>query len=577
MIGNRLLTLLIGFATAMIAGVLLHVQAFAATQTVNVFPNYDTSIGTWDQKSGGSDFWGRIHRQTSGHVDGSWICSDNNNSQAIYGAGATENPGGTASPMPNIQQGVTAIGAEVSGKSGFKVLDFTHPKVRLDILVNSGVVATGDSPTWTSAGGFLVTATCSNSGPWSGWLTSTTPTVNFSAGNELTQADVNSLQFSLNRTQNTTRAVRVNSMYATLTYVTYSTLTQNGYRFYQNANSATPGAAIGASATTPIDVNKDTASPNVRLRMSIQSTAERWLRQYGNYKLQYALKGTGTCAAPTGSWGDVQAGSGAIRWYDNTGVADGAPIANVSGQPAGTMLPQRYEESNPIAKSQQVTINNFGIWDFSLTINTATADYGNTYCFRIVSDTGTQPINTYTNYPELRITGDLGMSFVNSAGTPIATPSVPFSGLASMGSCQTSTGTLGVNDARIRVTDNRPVGNWTLALAATGGGSAKWTSGANQYSFNDSAGSPAGCTNGQLSVDLSAINAAPKSGCTGTGLAGGSNTSFTGASPVSIGSGTATDRFCYWDVTSVGLSQQVPPYTPPGSYTLGTTLTITAV
>ena len=49
-----------------------------------------------------------------------------------------------------------------------------------------------------------------------------------------------------------------------------------------------------------------------------------------------------------------------------------------------------------------------------------------------------------------------------------------------------------------------------------------------------------------------------------------------GGTPGIIGSGTGADRFCYWDVTGVGLEQQIPGATPPGSYTIDMTLTVTA-
>lgn len=569
MIGKKLLTLLMGATLALVAGVLLHVQVFAATQTVNVFPNYDISLGNWTDKSGGADFWGRIHRQTSARNNGSWICSKNSTANAIFGAGATENPGGAPAVIPNIQQGVVAMSAETSGKTSYKFLDFSYPNITLQVLLNGSVIGTATA-NWPNNS---VLGTDSCTGTFGAWQTTTVGTVTASVGSEWTQSQIDTLQFGLSRSGNA-RSTRVMSMYAQLSYITYSTLTQNGYRFYQNANSVTPGTALGGSATTPVDFNRDLYGNAFRLRTAIQTTNERWLRQYGTYKLQYANKGIGSCSAPTGGWTDV--GTGDIQWQANGGAANGADIAVVGGEPGGTMTPQRYQSANPFGKRQQVATNAYGLWDFSLRY--AGSSYGSSYCFRVVnSDGNTQPLSGYTNYPEIRITGDLSMSFVNASGTPIGTPSVPFSGLTAMGSCQTSTGTLGTNTERLRLTDNRGTGNWTISIAATGGAGAKWNSGTHQYSFNDSAGSPSGCANGQLSMDFGAIGAAPKSGCTATGLAPGSNGAFTGGTSMIIGSGTNADRFCYWDITSIGLSQRVPMNTQPGAYSLNMTITVVAM
>lgn len=545
--------------------------ARAATQTVNVFPNYDTSIGSWNNRSGGDNYWGRIHRQYDKDYDSSWICSSSNNSVAVFGAGATESPGASPAPMPNVQQGVTSISASVYGKSSYKFLDFTHPDVKLEVLVQGSVLGVS-TETWPDNAGIGGVYNC-NQARFGEWRDTTIGAVDAISGNEWTQDQVDTLQFRLSRSKNTTRSVRIMSMRGSLSYVTYSTLTQNGYRFYQNANSLTPGAVLGASASTPIDINRDTDSANFRLRMAVQTTNERWLRQYGSYKLQYALKGAGTCASPTGSWSDVQAGSGKVRWYTNPGAANGAAIANAVDQPAGTMTPQRYQSANPFSKQQQVTVNNFGIWDFSL--QHVGTDYGDTFCFRVVnSDNNTQPLSGYTNYPELQITGNLSLDIVDSSGASVPSPKVNFPSMYTVASCQQSVGTLGTNGERIRVTDNRVSGNWSLSIAATGGASAKWQSGANNYSFNDSSGSPAGCANGQLGVSFGSINVAPKSGCTANGLSAESNANFSGATPISIGQGNGADRFCYWDITNVELNQQIPGSMSPGSYKLDMTLTV---
>ena len=556
---------LIAFVSMVIAQ-----PAAAATQTVNVYPNYDTSIGSWNNRSGGTEYWGRIHRPTASRADSSWICSNTATATGLFTAGAAVNPAGSPLPMPDVQQGVSRIDAETTGKTSYKLLDFAYPNIALTILINGSSVGSA-SASWPNN---TVFGTNSCTGSFGDWQVTTVSNIAPAVGNEYTQQDINTMQFQLDKSNNS-RSTRVMAMNAQLTYITYSTLTQNGYRFYTNANSTTPGAALGGAANTPIDINQDEDPATFRLRLAVQTTNERWLRQYGVYKLQYATKNAGTCAATTG-WSDVAAASGRIRWNTNAGASNGATITNVAGQPGGTMVAQRYQSANPFSKQVQVPNNQFGIWDFSL--QHVGSDYGDSYCLRVVNNNGdTQPLSGYTNYPELRIVGStLSVDIVNSSGVPVSNPKVLFPSLFSSLQCQSNMGILGTPAERIRVTDNRASGNWSLALSAAGGASAKWESGSDSYSFNNPAGTPAGCQFGQLAMDFSSIGAGAKPGCTGTGLAPGAPGGFTGGTPRIIGSGTGADRFCYWDITGVGLEQQIPGATPPGSYTIDMTLTVTA-
>ncbi len=574
MTGRQLLRLLTGAVVATLLNVCFAHSLHAATQTVDVFPSgLSGSPGVWSTLTGCSNHWDCVNVTSVNRNANIRICSAANSGSITFNAGSAARGNNPPQPMPNVQQGVTSISAEITGSSAYKFGDLLQPTVGINIYVNGSGIG-GASSTWDGAGSInILQGSGCNASDWAG-RTTTMGAVSASVGDEWTQSQIDSLQFVLARSGSTSRGVRVNSMYASLNYVTYSTLTQNGYRFYQNANSVTPGAALGSAASTPVDFNRDMYGNAFRLRTAIQTTNERWLRQYGTYKLQYANKGTGACAAPTGAWTDV--GTGDIQWQANAAAANGADIAVAGGEPTGTMTPQRYQSANPFSKRQQVVANSYGLWDFSLRY--AGSSYGNSYCFRVVnSDGNTQPLSGYTNYPEIRITGDLSMAFVNASGTPIGTPSVPFSGLTAMAACQTSTGMLGTNTERLRITDNRGTGNWTISIAASGGSGAKWNSGLHQYSFNDSAGTPPGCANGQLSLSFATIGALPQSGCTATGLAPGSDAAFTAGTPITIGTGTNADRFCYWDITGIGLSQRIPASTPPGSYSLGTTITVIAV
>lgn len=543
--------------------------AQAATQTANVYPNSDDSPGAWTQSSGGSDYWGRIHRPTASAASSSWVCSKTGSATTVYGAGAAVNPAGTPLPMPDVQQGVTAISAQLAGRTAY-IFGGGNVNMSLQVLIGGNSIGTGTG-TWNN-GPFFGSDSCTGSFN-SGYDTVTMATVNAPAGSEWTQQQINTMQFQVSRSGNA-RATRLMALNGQLTYITYSTLNQSGYRFYQNANSTTPGAALGAAANTAVAYNRDTLGGAFRLRAAVATTNERWLRQYGTYKLQFTTKTAATCAASTG-WADVQAGSGDIRWNTNPGAANGAAITNIAGQPGGTMVPQRYQSANPFSKQVEVPNNQSGIWDFSL--QHAGSNYG-AYCFRIVNNDGnTQALNGYTNYPEISIEGGLSVDIVSATGISIGSPKITFSSLYALDVCQQSTGVLGTAAERIRVTDNRSSGNWSLSVAATGGGAARWTSGANSYAFNNPAGSPAGCANGQLSLNFSTLGATTKPGCTGTGLWGSTGTyAFAASTPIGIGGASGADRFCYWDITGVGLEQQIPGATPPGSYTIDMTLTVTA-
>lgn len=540
--------------------------AHAAPQTVDLFPNSDVST-QW-ARSGGADNWGRIYRTTANRVESSYVCTTANSSIDLYGAGPNY-AGGSNAPI-DVKQGVISMTSEASGKTGWKFLNGGGPNITVDALISGGVVGTQTSQ-WSGQGGLLGSNLCNQTlgGSWATTTLSATPT----AGTGWTQAQINTLQLRLTRSGDSGRAAKTMSLFARLTYVPYSALQQAAYRFFAaNPDSSTPGAPI-AAVNTMADINKDTTT-DVRLRMNVNTTTEQWLQNYGSYRLQYAVRGTGTCASPTGSWINVQSGN-AIQWKSNLLVPDGTAITSSGNDPtSGTNVYQTYRSAHPFSKTAWVGQGNSAIWDFSLSIANA-GDYGTVYCFRITDSDG-NALSSYTQYPQLRITGNAGVDIVNSSGVSVSSPRVTFSSLYSLGACQQSTGMLGSANQRIRVTDNRPSGTWSLAIAATGGATAKWTSGANEYQFNNAAGTPPGCAFGRLGTNFASINAAPKSGCSGTGLSGSSNTPFSGATPVSIGSAAGADRFCYWDITGVGLEQQVPAATPSGTYSINMTITMTA-
>ncbi len=165
-----------------------------------------------------------------------------------------------------------------------------------------------------------------------------------------------------------------------------------------NIDVGTPLANQDTIATAPVQ-----GTP-FRLRMNLH-IGTRDLAQSGqSFKLQFAGKGAGSCAVPSGtpsSYTDVTT-STAIKYYDNSNPADGTAFTPNSGDPAHAsdiLKRQTYEEANNFTNSvSAINLGEDGMWDFALTDNTAPA--GTSYCFRAVKSDGTA-INTYTQYAQV--------------------------------------------------------------------------------------------------------------------------------------------------------------------------------
>jgi hypothetical protein len=174
---------------------------------------------------------------------------------------------------------------------------------------------------------------------------------------------------------------------------------------------------------------------------------------------------------------------------------------------------------------------------------------------------------------------------INQAGdtTPVSAPTVSFPAQNYSFSCNTSTSTLGNSNNLINVTNLASgINTWNIALAATGGTTATWTgtaSSAHTYAYNNIAGSPAGCTSGDLTVNpaTGTITLDCNSACTSNNstVSLGSSAAYNGSTTTSVtlmsdSAGTAWEGY----VTGISLSQTIPPLTPSDSYTLPMTITL---
>ena len=155
------------------------------------------------------------------------------------------------------------------------------------------------------------------------------------------------------------------------------TLTQEAYRWYENADAIQPTTALAAENTAITGASDNTA---YRIRLSVGATSGP-LAAGETFKLQY---GTST----GGPWTDVGGlGSGVIwRGFDNAGPADGATIT--ASLLSGASILATYEEANPSAGTPNaITAGNAAEWDWVVQHNGAAS--GTTYFFRMVQRRGT--------------------------------------------------------------------------------------------------------------------------------------------------------------------------------------------
>jgi hypothetical protein len=164
-------------------------------------------------------------------------------------------------------------------------------------------------------------------------------------------------------------------------------LYQRDYRWFANADSATPGAAFAAQNATTTGI---TALQVVRLRMNVEVATTTLETLAQSFILQYSTS--------SGAWTDVGAIGSTSTWrgFNNASVGDGATLPSVLL--VGSSVAQTYEEANPSADNPNPTgVGLRAEWDWVLQNNSAPAD---TYYFRMVGSDGT-PLTAYTNTPQL--------------------------------------------------------------------------------------------------------------------------------------------------------------------------------
>lgn len=359
---------------------------------------------------------------------------------------------------------------------------------------------------------------------------------------------------------------------------------QAASRFFNNAVSTDVGTPLAAQDTIAVTPQQGTA---FRLRMLHDVSQATMTASFTNLKLQIAAK-SGTCdtAFSGESYADVAAGSGAIRYYDNAGVADDAALTANANDPSDgkTKRTQTYNEANPFTNSvASVAAGETAEWDFALVDNSATP--GASYCFRAVYNNDAL-LQTYTVIPEIATNNSLAIDIVDGSGNPVASPTLALGNKLVAFTCQTSAGTLGTASQKIRVSNTTINPSWSVSIAASGGSSAVWANGGLSMDFNDPTSS--GCVDGadtdtkggQLGVDPSVQTITPQGGCATTGISSGTLAAYdegvTDAITMASSDGT-TQTNCYWDVTGDALSQKIPVQQSAAGYSIGLVVTVVAL
>lgn len=191
-------------------------------------------------------------------------------------------------------------------------------------------------------------------------------------------------------------------------------ISQNGYRFFQNQNNLTPGSGIDV-ANTPVPLNPHQP---FRLRVLLDVDGTQSIAVGGaDFILEYATLSAGlTC--DTASYDVVSTpGNNSDIAYNPQGLGSGTNISADTGQDPTdsgytTRLESYYEDdftsNGPSDNSapgdisnDQLSIagNQAGLWDFSLIDNTDDTQ-SNTYCLKVTNGDGSD-LSAYVQYPQV--------------------------------------------------------------------------------------------------------------------------------------------------------------------------------
>lgn len=197
------------------------------------------------------------------------------------------------------------------------------------------------------------------------------------------------------------------------------TISQGSFRFFNNADSLTPGTTLAAQNT---NITLTQANQQFRLRMllDVDSTSSLTLGlQSGDFLLEYAtISGTLTCSTASYDVVSTPLSKSEIAFNPNPSIASsGQNITSSGSDPAdtptyATVLESYYQDdtsapgpaggANPgdITNDQNSLTNaQAGLWDFSLVDNSDQSSQ-KTYCIKMTNGDGSN-LNAYNNIPKV--------------------------------------------------------------------------------------------------------------------------------------------------------------------------------
>jgi hypothetical protein len=190
---------------------------------------------------------------------------------------------------------------------------------------------------------------------------------------------------------------------------------------------------------------------------------------------------------------------------------------------------------------------------------------------------GSASAATSSNFTQVINAGTQSVDIVDAAGVSVASPSVAFGAVNFSFDCETATGTLAPSTGTVRkiAVKNPKKAGIKVDINATTPATDKWTSGGNNYDFNDAtadaATSTTGCANGQLTVGPGTFTKTKGTGTPTQTTPGGA---FSSTSPVTLLNSTGTTSY-EAELTDFSLSQKIPAEQTDGAYSLGMNITFT--
>ncbi len=188
------------------------------------------------------------------------------------------------------------------------------------------------------------------------------------------------------------------------TTIQKAVLEQSHYHWRNDdGTEASATSATGGAEDTAITNVKKTETQRLRLEVSNEGGTST---DPSTYTLQYA-ESSGSCSASTG-WVTVGAVGGAWAMSDSVNLTDGNDTTNIALATGGvtdentTFLTPNGGVLDLYATSSILTLLNSHFLELEYGIEaTSYADFGTTYCFRVLGD-GTD-VTTYASYPQATI------------------------------------------------------------------------------------------------------------------------------------------------------------------------------